>query len=682
MTEARANLCRVILPPTRLRCSEFAEAEIYLPSEGNAEPGKLHLDRMPWQIDMLEDVHDESVDEHAWMLASQLGKTFCIIIILIFFCAKRPRKILVVYPKLDDARDWMRDKFIPTTDETPCMKGIIRSPRDFKSGSRDLNRKFAGGGIVAVGSISTSSLRRLSAGVVVQDEIDDFETTGQGDSMELADLRAATFADAFKLKSSTPTNAGESRIESKFEASDKQHFFLPCLCCGKFMALELKHLKFSFSAAELARFDLPNFQPRDFKWDVAAREIRDAEKTIIVCEHCSGGWSDVDRIAAIRSRHPNNPPVVVNGVELRAEWRATAPKTKIKGRRLNGFYRLIGKRKAFKNYLHWFAELFLTAKKGGVEKLRVWTNTFEARPFEAPAEKLDWNPIHQRAEEYASEVLPEQVCLLVAGVDIQPDRVEILTLGFGDGEECWALAYDVVWGRFDLAEHQERVNEVLLRKFKHPILGELSIAAVGMDTGHQTRVKEAYQFARRHAARNVWAMKGSAHSMATVYSFTENKVFRIKLYSLNTDFLKTTIYDRLKNEEAGPRYIHFPQSKAGGTANFDEKFYRMLCSEKRKSKKVGGETVYFWDKITARNEVLDMMVYAFAAFDILKPQGYIARQWTKILAELKKREPVIPAAADSPAPVQPPKEYVVQKRPRAGFVQGKRAGGFVGGWGR
>jgi phage terminase large subunit GpA-like protein len=359
------------------------------------------------------------------------------------------------------------------------------------------------------------------------------------------------------------------------------------------------------------------------------------------------------------------------GNELRAEWRATAPKTKIKGRRLPGFYRLIGKPNIFQTYLHWFAELFLTAKRGGVEKMRVWTNTFEAKTFELPAETIDWNPIHQRAEEYSSDTLPEQCILLVAGVDIQQDRVEILIYGFGDGEEAWALEYHVVWGRFDLVENQQRVNEVLLRKFKHDVLGDLSISAVGMDTGHQTRVKEAYQFCRAHSARNVWAMKGSAHSMATVYAASENKIFRIKLFSINTDFLKTTIYDRLKNPDAGPRYIHFPQ---GG--NFDEKFYRMLCSEKRRSKKVAGETIYFWDKITTRNEALDMTVYAFAAFDILKPQGYIARQWAKVQSEMKKRQ-IVPAL-ETPSPVKPPTEYVVKRLPPPQRPRGwMAAGGFA-----
>jgi phage terminase large subunit GpA-like protein len=677
MSESVNSLIRIISPPSRLRCSEFAEAEIYLPASGDsAEPGRYHSDRMPWQMDMLDDVHDRSVSEYIWMLGSQLGKTLSILIIICFFVKARPKKILVVYPKLDDARDWMRDKLIPMVDESPTMRGIIKEPRDYKSKSRDLNRKFPGGGIVAVGSISTSSLRRLSAGVVIQDEIDDFETTGQGDSMELADLRAATFTNRFLLKSSTPTNAGESRVDSKFQASDQQHYFLPCLCCGEFFALELKHLKFSFSQVELDRFTQPGFEPKNFTWNDSAKEIRAPEKTIIVCEHCHRGWSDQDRIAAIRSGHPNNPPVIVAGRELRAHWMATAASTRIRGRRLPGFYRLIGKPQDCTSYLHWFADLFLTAKRGGMEKLRVWTNTFDARVFEIPAESLDWNPIHRRSEDYSAAEMPPQVVLVVGGVDLQQDRVEILICGFGDGEEAWLLEYHVVWGRFDLAECQVRVDEILLRKFKHPILGELPIAAVGMDTGHQTRVKEAYQFCKAHGARNVWAFKGSPHPMASVYAASDNRFFGIKLFAINTDFLKTTIYDRLKNQDAGPRYVHFPKG-----APFDEKFYQMLCSEKRRSKKVSGETVYFWDKITQRNEVLDMMVYIFGAFDILKPQGYIARQWAKVKAELAKAAVVLP---EIPSPVQPPKEMILKKPAqaprRSGWFEQERKRGFVKGW--
>ena len=403
---ARAKLHRFIAallpPPEPLLVSEWAEKYAYLPAEGNAEPGKFHNARMPYEVAMLDDPLDPTVSEIYWMIGSQLGKTLCIIIVIEYYIDHAPTSILAVYPTIDSTRAWMRDKFVPTVKETPRLVGKLKEPRARDSESTALNRKFPGGGLTCVGANSPSGLRQRSKKVVICDEIDAMETTSEGDPLMLADKRAETFFDAVKLKSSTPTLKGSSRIEDGIERSDKQRYFLPCHSCGEFQWIKWSQVKFSFAQPD-------------------GTEKRDTENTVIVCEKCGATWTDQQRLAAIASGHKDNPPIVVNGMELRAEWRATAPFKGIRGRILSGLYQTIGKKRAFKSYLHQFAENFLTAKHGGKETLQVWTNTFLSETFEVEAEQVEWSPLLERVEDYEGE-LPMEVCLLTAACDIQKDR--------------------------------------------------------------------------------------------------------------------------------------------------------------------------------------------------------------------------------------------------------------------
>lgn len=728
------RFCKLIEPPPRLKISEWSERNAYLPAEGNAEGGKFRLARMPWQRDMLDDPIDPHITETAWMLASQLGKTMCIVLIIEYFAAYKPTKILICYPKLDDVKDFINDKLMPATHDTPAMYGVIKDPRTKGSNSRALNRKFPGGGLVGVGSISTSSLRRVSARVVIQDEIDDFEITPQGDSMALADKRATTFHNAVLLKSSTPTAKDESRIEAKFESGDQQRFFVPCPKCGHMQHLQHANFKFSFGKEEYERFRTPIQQeavnepnpkqpclagdnesfrgarnagasfgasegeneggahnagrrnenggigrpidPKQFQWDINARDIRDTEKAMFVCESetCKAGWSDQDRIAAINSGDPENPPIVVNGKEYRAKWVAKFPGRRIRSRHMNGYYRLIGRKDAFKSYHHEFAEDFLTALAGGRETHMVWVNTFLAETWADDFEQLDWHPLAERTEDYKATDLPVEIMFIIAGCDVHPDRVEIQVIGWGAAEETWVIEHKVVWGDFTQPEMQDRVWDFLDKRYTHPVLGEMKINASGFDTGKQTKVKEVYRFCKKHRSRNVFALKGGSDPLAPIYSASDVTArFGIKLFLLNTDLLKCTIFDRIttmvdKEEPKtdGPRVIHFPKT-------CDTKYFRQLCSEKRVAEKRGNNTVYIWKKhkSNTRNEVLDTKVYAFGVYEIVKQDGWIERKWAEVQKKLKESEPTperaIPANVEQVSPIprlEPPKNSKPPQKPK------------------
>lgn len=653
LPKAFRELARIIEPPEPLLISEWCEKFAYLPSEGNAESGKYSCKRMPYQVDMLNDPLDPNVSEIFWCIASQLGKTLCIVFIVEFFIDHQPCAMQIVYPTLDSAKSWMREKLSPTVKSTPRLKGKLIEPRAKDSESTTMNRKFPGGNLTALGANSPSGFRQRSKKISIQDEIDAYEVTAEGDPCALGDRATITFHDAVRLKSSTVTIKGMSRIEDGIERSDKQMYFLPCHACGHMQVLKWTNVKWTFKQPD-------------------GSEISDTERTIYVCENCANEWSDQQRLAAIASGHQDNPSV--NG--LRAEWRATAPFRGIRGRLLSGLYQTIGKKRSFKSYLHQFAENFLTAKKGGKETLRVWTNIFLNESWEEAAEQVAWSPLLERCEDYEGDI-PQEVCLLTAAGDIQKDRIELEVIGWGDEEETWGIEKHVIYGDFDLPEVQKQVEDYLSKKWQHPSGVELGVTCAAFDSGHKT--KAVYRFCKRNFSKRYYAVKGSSTPHAPLITAHKNKFYGIWLYNVGTDTAKDSIFSRLKIEDPGARYCHFPKARG-----YNESYFKQLCSERLQTFMEKGQVRRRWIKTFERNESLDLRVYNLAAYDILKPNIEKVRAavipktevvYEKTDYEIKKDSPI-----ETVADVKPRIVATVVQKP---VVRNRVGGGFVGrrrGW--
>lgn len=713
--EVASQTRELIAPPPRLKISEWTERKCYIPKDGNAESGKYHLRRMPWQRDMLDDPLDPNVQEIFWMMASQYaGKSLCMIFITLYRIAVLQSSTIVIYSTIKSAKRWIVRKFMKVANATPCMKGLIGDPRKRDNESTALEREYPGGALTALGANSTSDFRGTTADGVLQDEVDDYEESDEGDPCALGDRAAETFSNPVKLKLSTPKLKGSSRIDAGYESGDKQKYFVPCPCCGYMQDLQTEQMKFTFTYEEYERLGDSGDGSREIHsgesergierhlkteksakgdiekanseeifhykgirtgesssrifrgartfveivnsntWTIGKFEKYDLKKTIYVCEKCQKGWTDGQRIASIMSGHPDNPPVIVDSKELRAEWRATAPFNGIRSRHLNGMYALIGLKQSYSSFLHMFADKFVKAKKGGTAKFQVWVNTFKTEAYEDEAEKIEWKDLFDRREEYGPG-LPDQVVIVVGMMDIQLDRVEITSLGWGDEQEAWVLDIKVIYGDFDMPEMRDRVEDHLTkRRFSHRVIGELPYEMVLIDSRFKT--KAVYKFCKKHAMLNYFAIKGVSSDLGAIYTVRNERAFQIKIFNLNVDYLKGVVAGHLRNKiEAGmashPNTVHFPN----GT-DFNEKYFAGVCSEKLVKKKMpDGRVKSGWFKITSsiRNEPWDLLVYGFGAFEIMRKAGkveWIARKWKEVQAKLRGMEPQVPKA---------PKEYIL-----------------------
>jgi terminase, large subunit len=234
------------------------------------------------------------------------------------------------------------------------------------------------------------------------------------------------------------------------------------------------------------------------------------------------------------------------------------------------------------------------------------------------------------------------VGVLVASVDTHDDRLECAVKGFGAAEESWLIAFSQFHGDPGRDQVWHDLDKFLLQTFTHESGRKLRIECTTVDSGgHHT--EQVYRFCRARLARRVFAVRGGKDKGKPVVGRpSDHNRYRAKLFTLCVDTAKEIIYSRLKIESAGPGYLHLPDW-------VDAEYVAQLTSERRVWKWLKNQgTVREWVQTRARNEALDLEVYALAALYILGPE------YVRSLAERAAEAaiPEKPAGAD-PGPERP-----------------------------
>lgn len=604
-----------------------------LSPEASAEPGAWRTSRAEYQRGIMNAVSDPEVETTVVMSSSQVGKTEVINNIIGYFIDQDPSPMLLVQPTLEMGQAWSKDRFAPMIRDTPCLRDKVRDSKSRDANNTILHKTFPGGHITVSGANSAASLASRPVRVVLCDEVDRYPPSAgtEGDPVNLAFKRCVTFWNKKKIMVSTPTVKGISRIETAYEGSDQRKYYVPCSHCGVYDILHWSQVKW----------------PKDDKGN------HEPERAYYLCLSCGAHLTDADKLWMIEP----------------GEWRATKPFAGIAGFWINELY------SPWSSFAK-MAKDFLEANRSR-ETLRVFVNTSLGESWEEAGEKLSDDVLYNRREDYPAEA-PAGALVITAGVDVQNDRIEAQVIGWGKGEESWALEYKIFPGDPGIPFEREgspwRDLDAFLkdRTYQHEFGIALRITAAAIDTGHHA--KEVYSFCKKRIARRVWAVKGSSQAGRPLVSRpTTSNLGRVLLFNIGTDAAKATIYSRLKIEEFGPGYIHFPASE-----EFNEEYFKQLASEKLVTKFSRGVPTQEWVQTRPRNEALDTMVYAVAAMAILNPNFEKLAEGIEQKAEAIKKEEEKPDPEDDPEPPRPP-----AKQQRGGFTKGgrlPRGGGWMKGW--
>ena len=611
-------------PDPDLTVSQWADQYRMLSNKASAEPGPWRTDRTPYLREIMDCMSASSpVQKVVFMAGAQLGKTEGINNVVGYMIAHAPGPALFVQPTIEMAKRLSKQRLDSLIHETPCLAEKIAPARSRDSGNTMFSKDYPGGILLLTGANSATGLRSAPCRWVLLDEVDAFpaDVDGEGDPCALAERRASTFSRRKIILTSTPTVKDMSRIETEYLASDQRRYFVPCPHCDHMQWLQWK-----------------NIQWRD----------SDPKTAAYVCESCGTHIQEHYKSEMLR----------------RGEWRSTSTPedTRTVGFHLSSLYSPLG----WKSWEEIVTE-FLRAKSDA-PLLKTFVNTVLGETWEDEVgAKLGAEGLRERAEFYPAGEIPEQASIVTAGIDVQDNRVAVGIYAWGEGEECWLISHDEIYGDPAGTKLWDQVDDVIFRTYRRTDGGEVKLAAIGIDSGgHFT--SEVYAFCRQRMKRNVFALKGQSQrnkppiaKPSKVDINYKGQVLKnsAEVFPVGTDTIKSTLFGRLKHNEVGPGYIHF---HAEATAEY----YKQLTSERQVVRYVKGFAVREWKKKPSdRNEALDCFVYSYAALNFL----YLRYNRQTIFEQFKKA-----TVKDEPAPkkeiesdYQPTRRRRI-RRPQQSFV--------------
>lgn len=248
--------------------------------------------------------------------------------------------------------------------------------------------------------------------------------------------------------------------------------------------------------------------------------------------------------------------------------------------------------------------------------MQAWTNCSLGECWEDRAGTLPEPGRLMARGEHWGDFVPDAVVIIVAGVDVQMDRLEVEIVGFGKGEESWSLEYHNLPGNPAEPDVWLRLDEVLARKRVSRSRGHMSVQATCVDSGNWS--KNVYDFCGPRFHRRIFAIKGSSDPRAPIWPRRPSrpKDRESALFVVGAVAAKEITVARFGVENPGPGFCHFP-------ADRDYDFYEMLLAEKPVRKFVRGVPIRIWVKAPhARNEALDCRVYSLCALHALRSYGF------------------------------------------------------------
>jgi phage terminase large subunit GpA-like protein len=355
----------------------------------------------------------------------------------------------------------------------------------------------------------------------------------------------------------------------------------------------------------------------------------------------------------------------------RGYWVPKRPEARIRGYHLNCLYYPANMGPRWLDLV----QMWLDAQ-GDLSKLQVFVQERLAEAWEnAATRNVKAATVKERAEHYPLRIAPRGVLAVVAGVDVQDNRLPFHILGIGPGPRhgslrVWTLDYDELPG--DPAE--DYVWTLLIDRLNQPIQhesgGMLRIEATAIDLmGHKTEAVKA--FVRSGRIRRAMAVYGAKQSNAVPLSRPKLADINwrglqdkrgVKIWQVGTVAIKDLLFGWLA-ADADPEIVgedgrtKRPRELADRFVRLSDElpdtFFKGIVSEvfnprtNRYERRKGG----------GRNEPLDTWVYAYAA--ACHPELRLPRrsrlEWDAAAARLGVEQ------APTPAPVKQPQQNIQVK---------------------
>jgi len=526
---------------------------------------------------------DPYVEEVTVMAASQVGKTEAMFNMLGFIIDQDPGPTLVVLPRESDARSVSCNRVLPMIEGSHALqKHLPKLSDDITRLEYRLDRMI----LYFAGSNSPADLASRPIRYLFLDEIDKYPKFSgrEADPIKLASERQKTFWNKKTIKVSTPT-IRDGYIFREYEKSDKRRFYVPCPHCGKYQVLVFGQIKWP-------------------KKEKSAERIKNERLAWYECCHCSKQIKDYQKNKILLQGKwvPHDAEIDDYG-----EVSGNVIKSKHQGYWINSLY---------SPWLTWsdIASEFLKSKDY-IELLMNFVNSWLAEVWEEKIEETTVDKIKILSCDYDEGLVPDDVIVLTAGIDVQKDHFYYAIRGWGYYEESWLI-------RADRVEYWEDIVDVLFNtEYKRLSDNEtLPVYMSCIDSGYRT--DEVYRFCRQwrdktKAIKGQEEITGGRFYRASKIDINSRTGSVIKsglvLWNLNVSQYKDKITRLVTTKDPCKWHIF---------KNPTEEYLNQFTSEHKVlvRNRNTGKAKEVWQKKRAAvaNHYLDAEVYAVAAADIIR----------------------------------------------------------------
>ena len=560
------------VPPARLVVSSWLdEHRVIGKGYPSPFPGPWRSARTPYLIEPMDAFNDPNVETLVLMFSSQIGKTELLLGTMLYAYGQDPGPGMCVLPTLELAGGFSSDRIASALQTCKVLR--VGAPKQRTAEDAVFHKRINGAALTNAGAQSPASLSSRPVRYLWCDEIDRWPaTTPEGDPLSLAKQRTAAYRRRKLVLASTPTTKGASRIEDWYQRSDMRVYELRCPGCDAYWRPMWAHVR----------------------W-----EGEDTSGAHLECPHCGHAILEQDRMDAVaRGRWT---PTRHGGDRIRGyhTWAIVSPWVRMQE----------------------LVDSFLEAKKKK-ETLKAWINLTLGESWEEDTIKVEGSTLLARREAYAEEV-PTGAAILTVGVDTQDDRLELLVVGWGVGEEAWVIERETIMGDPVNASVWKELDTLYLQR-AWPVVGggHAYVQCALVDClGHRTAA--VYNAVRERQARRVYASVGksggASGQLVSAPKVVETSQGNIARVVVDADQVKSLIYSRLRTEQVAgdPQAdtVHFPMTV--GESFFDELTSEHLITEHNRL----GVPSKKWAKLPGRtrNEALDCFGMAYAALRIVAP---------------------------------------------------------------
>lgn len=559
----------------------------------------------------MNSISDDDIHTVTWMKSARVGYTKCICAAVGYFAEHKRRNQLFYQPTNTDAQDFVLTEIDTMIRDVPVVREALRSDIDKKSKDNTRARKVFYGSVLDIkGGNSPGNYRRMTKSVVFYDELDGFDrsvggTTGggrEGSPTALGDKRLEGSPFPKSVRGSTPKIKNESLIESSLAEADMVfRRYLPCPECGEYQVLHFSNLRMVDKDPNTAKFVCVSCNYHISYKEYPAMDSHGQWRTE------DGIYIDDDDFFRDEDGDIVNKPHHV-GFFIWAAYSYLTTWTQI---------------------CREFLEADEALKRGDDTKLHTITNTLFGETWEEnKGDQIEWAELKGRAEPYEVGIIPRKGLMLVAGVDVQDNRLAVVIVAYGENEESYRIYWQEIYGDPIQSYVWEQLDELLNRDWKHDSGAYMRISCCAVDSGgHKTQA--VYNYCRKRTPQ-VMAVKGASNPGKPVISKPsmvdvswDGKLIPngAQVWMVGTDTAKKILIPRMKITEPGPGYFHTP-------IGMTDDYYQQVTAEKYITK-ISKGVPYSVFEPTGRNEAIDCEVYAYAAAQRLGLSRKDAKYWNK-----------------------------------------------------